>query len=146
MPIEWRRLRALRLAWGVALCLAVSFGIGLPVPILAPVFAVLLLAMRSQPLPLRAAPALALLVLLACGSGLLLIPLLRQTTVMKTTAAWIALLENAASEQGSRMTAMDNATRNAGDMINKLSIKYNRQRQAQITKELIEIISGAEAL
>uniref|UniRef100_UPI00390685C7 DUF2955 domain-containing protein n=1 Tax=Pseudomonas putida TaxID=303 RepID=UPI00390685C7 len=77
MPIELRRLRALRLAWGVALCLAVSFGIGLPVPILAPVFAVLLLAMRSQPLPLRAAPALALLVLLACGSGLLLIPLLR---------------------------------------------------------------------
>ena len=70
-------MRALRLAWGVALCLAVSFGIGLPVPILAPVFAVLLLAMRSQPLPLRAAPALALLVLLACGSGLLLIPLLR---------------------------------------------------------------------
>jgi F-type H+-transporting ATPase subunit gamma len=56
------------------------------------------------------------------------------------------LLENAASEQGSRMSAMDNATRNAGDMINKLSIKYNRQRQAQITKELIEIISGAEAL
>jgi F-type H+-transporting ATPase subunit gamma len=57
-----------------------------------------------------------------------------------------ALLENAASEQGARMSAMDNATRNAGDMINKLSIKYNRQRQAQITKELIEIISGAEAL
>ena len=57
-----------------------------------------------------------------------------------------ALLENAASEQGSRMTAMDNATRNAGDMINKLTIKYNRQRQANITKELIEIISGAEAL
>ena len=56
------------------------------------------------------------------------------------------LLENAASEQGARMSAMDNATRNAGDMINKLSIKYNRQRQAQITKELIEIISGAEAL
>ena len=77
MPIELRRLRALRLAWGVALCLAVSFGIGLPVPILAPVFAVLLLAMRSQPLPLRAAPVLALLVLLSCGSGLLLIPLLR---------------------------------------------------------------------
>lgn len=77
MPIELRRLRALRLAWGVALCLAVSFGIGLPVPILAPVFAVLLLAMRSRPLPLRAAPALAVLVLLACGSGLLLIPLLR---------------------------------------------------------------------
>ena len=57
-----------------------------------------------------------------------------------------ALLENAASEQGSRMTAMDSATRNAGDMINKLSITYNRTRQAAITKELIEIISGAEAL
>ena len=57
-----------------------------------------------------------------------------------------ALLENAASEQGSRMTAMDNATRNAGDMINKLTLTYNRQRQAVITKELIEIISGAEAL
>ncbi len=56
------------------------------------------------------------------------------------------LLENAASEQGSRMTAMDNATRNAGDMINKLTITYNRTRQAAITKELIEIISGAEAL
>ena len=56
------------------------------------------------------------------------------------------ILENAASEQGARTSAMDNATRNAGDMINKLSIKYNRQRQAQITKELIEIISGAEAL
>ncbi len=56
------------------------------------------------------------------------------------------LLENAASEQGARMSAMDSATRNAGDMINRLSIKYNRQRQAQITKELIEIISGAEAL
>ncbi|GLO15336.1 hypothetical protein PPUJ20028_39210 [Pseudomonas putida] len=81
MPIELRSLRALRLAWGVALCLAVSFGIGLPVPILAPVFAVLLLAMRSQPLPLRAAPALAVLVLLACGSGLLLIPLLRHAPV-----------------------------------------------------------------
>ena len=57
-----------------------------------------------------------------------------------------ALLENAAGEMGARMSAMDNATRNAGDMINKLSITYNRQRQAQITKELIEIISGAEAL
>ena len=57
-----------------------------------------------------------------------------------------ALLENAASEQGARMTAMDNATRNAGDMIDSLSITYNRSRQAQITKELIEIISGAEAL
>jgi F-type H+-transporting ATPase subunit gamma len=57
-----------------------------------------------------------------------------------------ALLENAASEQGARMTAMDNATRNAGDMINKLTINYNRTRQANITKELIEIISGAEAV
>ncbi len=57
-----------------------------------------------------------------------------------------ALLENAASEQGSRMTAMDNATRNAGDMIQRLSIQYNRTRQAAITTELVEIISGAEAL
>jgi F-type H+-transporting ATPase subunit gamma len=57
-----------------------------------------------------------------------------------------ALLENSASEQGARMTAMDNATRNAGDMINKLTIFYNRTRQAYITKELIEIISGAEAV
>ncbi|MFK7865965.1 MAG: F0F1 ATP synthase subunit gamma [Alphaproteobacteria bacterium] len=57
-----------------------------------------------------------------------------------------AMLEGFASEQGARMTAMDNATRNAGDMINRLSIRYNRTRQAQITKELIEIISGAEAL
>jgi F-type H+-transporting ATPase subunit gamma len=57
-----------------------------------------------------------------------------------------ALLENAASEQGARMTAMDNATRNAGDMINRLNTVYNRSRQAAITKELIEIISGAEAL
>jgi len=62
------------------------------------------------------------------------------------TQIFRGLLENAASEQGARMTAMDNATRNAGDMINKLTIKYNRQRQANITKELIEIISGAEAL
>jgi len=57
-----------------------------------------------------------------------------------------ALMENAASEQGARMSAMDSATRNAGDMINKLTITYNRSRQAYITKELIEIISGAEAL
>jgi F-type H+-transporting ATPase subunit gamma len=57
-----------------------------------------------------------------------------------------AMLENAASEQGSRMTAMDNATRNAGDMINRLTIEYNRTRQAAITTELVEIISGAEAL
>ncbi|MEQ8246446.1 MAG: F0F1 ATP synthase subunit gamma [Alphaproteobacteria bacterium] len=57
-----------------------------------------------------------------------------------------ALLENAASEQGARMSAMDNATRNAGDMIDRLTLNYNRSRQAQITSELIEIISGAEAL
>jgi F-type H+-transporting ATPase subunit gamma len=57
-----------------------------------------------------------------------------------------ALLENAAGEMGAKMSAMDNATRNAGEMIGKLTITYNRQRQAQITKELIEIISGAEAL
>lgn len=57
-----------------------------------------------------------------------------------------ALLENAASEQGARMAAMDSATRNAGEMLNKLALSYNRQRQAQITKELMEIISGAEAL
>jgi F-type H+-transporting ATPase subunit gamma len=62
------------------------------------------------------------------------------------TQIFRGLLENAASEQGARMTAMDNATRNAGDMINKLTIRYNRVRQANITKELIEIISGAEAL
>ena len=57
-----------------------------------------------------------------------------------------AILENGASEQGARMSAMDNATRNAGEMIDKLTLSFNRQRQAQITKELIEIISGAEAL
>jgi F-type H+-transporting ATPase subunit gamma len=57
-----------------------------------------------------------------------------------------ALVENAASEQGARMTAMDNATRNAGEMIEGLTLTYNRTRQAQITKELIEIVSGAEAL
>ena len=62
------------------------------------------------------------------------------------TQIFRGLLENAASEQGARMSAMDNATRNAGEMIDKLTITYNRQRQAQITKELIEIISGAEAL
>jgi F-type H+-transporting ATPase subunit gamma len=63
-----------------------------------------------------------------------------------STQIYRGLLENSASEQGARMSAMDNATRNAGDMINKLTIKYNRQRQANITRELIEIISGAEAL
>ena len=57
-----------------------------------------------------------------------------------------ALVENAASEQGARMTAMDSASRNAGDMIDRLTLTYNRTRQAQITRELIEIISGAEAL
>ena len=57
-----------------------------------------------------------------------------------------ALIESAAGEQGARMTAMDNATRNAGDMINRLTLNYNRTRQANITRELIEIISGAEAL
>lgn len=62
------------------------------------------------------------------------------------TQIFAALLENAASEQGARMSAMDNATRNAGDMIDKLTIEYNRSRQAVITNELIEIISGAEAL
>ena len=62
------------------------------------------------------------------------------------TQIFTALLENAASEQGARMSAMDNATRNAGEMIDKLTIEYNRSRQAVITSELIEIISGAEAL
>ena len=62
------------------------------------------------------------------------------------TQIFSALLENGASEQGARMSAMDNATRNAGDMIDKLTIQYNRTRQAVITNELIEIISGAEAL
>ena len=63
-----------------------------------------------------------------------------------STQVFKAFLENAASEQGSRMTAMDNATRNAGDLVDKLTINYNRTRQASITKELIEIISGAESL
>ncbi len=63
-----------------------------------------------------------------------------------STQIFKAMLENSASEQGSRMSAMDNATRNAGEMVDKLTIEYNRSRQAAITKELIEIISGAEAL
>ena len=63
-----------------------------------------------------------------------------------STQVFKAFLENAASEQGSRMTAMDNATRNAGELVEKLTINYNRSRQAAITKELIEIISGAESL
>ena len=63
-----------------------------------------------------------------------------------STQIFKAFLENSASEQGSRMTAMDNATRNAGDLVDKLTINYNRSRQASITKELIEIISGAESL
>jgi F-type H+-transporting ATPase subunit gamma len=62
------------------------------------------------------------------------------------THIFTALLENAASEQGARMSAMDNATRNAGEMIDRLTIQYNRSRQQAITSELIEIISGAEAL
>ena len=63
-----------------------------------------------------------------------------------STQLFKAMLENSASEQGSRMSAMDNATRNAGEMVDKLTIEYNRSRQAAITKELIEIISGAESL
>jgi F-type H+-transporting ATPase subunit gamma len=63
-----------------------------------------------------------------------------------STQIFKAFLENGASEQGSRMTAMDSATRNAGDLVDKLTITYNRSRQAAITKELIEIISGAESL
>ena len=63
-----------------------------------------------------------------------------------STQIFKAMLENSASEQGSRMSAMDNATRNAGEMVEKLTIEYNRSRQAAITKELIEIISGAESL
>jgi len=63
-----------------------------------------------------------------------------------STQIFRAFLENGASEQGSRMTAMDSATRNAGDLVDKLTITYNRSRQAVITKELIEIISGAESL
>ncbi len=63
-----------------------------------------------------------------------------------TVQIFRALLENVAGEMGAKMSAMDSATRNAGEMINKLTLSYNRQRQAQITKELIEIISGAEAL
>ena len=63
-----------------------------------------------------------------------------------STQIFKGFLENSASEQGSRMTAMDNATRNAGELVEKLTINYNRSRQAAITKELIEIISGAESL
>lgn len=71
-----------------------------------------------------------------------------QALLKKNLAVQIyrALMESAASEQGARMTAMDNATRNASDMIKTLELQYNRGRQAYITKELIEIISGAEAL
>ena len=63
-----------------------------------------------------------------------------------STQIFKSMLENSASEQGSRMTAMDNATRNAGELVDELTINYNRSRQAAITKELIEIISGAESL
>jgi F-type H+-transporting ATPase subunit gamma len=73
----------------------------------------------------------------------LLLELLPRNLAVQT---FTALLESSASEQGARMTAMDNATRNAGDMIDRLTLNYNRTRQAVITKELIEIISGAEAL
>ena len=77
------------------------------------------------------------------GRGVILADLLPRNLGVQV---YRAMLENAASEQGARMTAMDNATRNAGDMIDKLTLTYNRARQAGITKELIEIISGAEAL
>jgi F-type H+-transporting ATPase subunit gamma len=73
----------------------------------------------------------------------ILVDLLPRNLAVQT---YRAMLENAASEQGARMTAMDSATRNAGEMIGKLTLRYNRTRQAQITKELIEIISGAEAV
>ena len=63
-----------------------------------------------------------------------------------TVQIFRALLENVAGEYGAKMSAMDNATRNAGEVIDKLTLQYNRTRQAMITKELIEIISGAEAL
>jgi F-type H+-transporting ATPase subunit gamma len=76
-------------------------------------------------------------------AGTLLADLMPRATAL---AIFRVLLESAAGEQGARMTAMDNATRNAGDMINKLTLVYNRTRQAYITKELIEIISGAEAV
>ncbi|WP_369987006.1 DUF2955 domain-containing protein [Pseudomonas xanthosomatis] len=92
MPIELRRRRALRLAWGAALSLAASFGIGLPVPVLAPVLCVLLLAMRNSALPLRMAPVLALLVLASCGSGLLLIPLLRHAPLTGVLLVAVGLL------------------------------------------------------
>ncbi|AZL74435.1 DUF2955 domain-containing protein [Pseudomonas oryziphila] len=92
MPIELRRRRALRLAWGAAMSLAASFGIGLPVPVLAPVLCVLLLAMRNTALPLRMAPVLALLVLLSCGSGLLLIPLLRHAPLSGVLLVAVCLL------------------------------------------------------
>lgn len=77
------------------------------------------------------------------GEGEILAELLPRAVA---TQVFAALLENGASEQGARMSAMDNATRNAGEMIDKLTIQYNRSRQAVITNELIEIISGAEAL
>ena len=82
------------------------------------------------------------------ASGRYLLPELLADLLPRSVATQVfaALLENAASEQGARMSAMDNATRNAGDMIDRLTTEYNRSRQAAITKELIEIISGAEAL
>jgi F-type H+-transporting ATPase subunit gamma len=97
----------------------------------------------GKPVAAVAAPKLSAAVEYEPGEEELLAYLLHRNI---GTQVFRGLLENAASEQGSRMSAMDNATRNAGDMINKLTLKYNRQRQANITKELIEIISGAEAL
>jgi F-type H+-transporting ATPase subunit gamma len=95
------------------------------------------------PLPSAAAPATTSAVEYEPDEEAILADLLPKNIAIQI---FRALLENAASEQGSRMTAMDNATRNAGDMINKLTIVYNRTRQAAITTELIEIIAGAEAL
>lgn len=100
------------------------------------------------PVPLNAAPAVQSNVASAAieyepGEESILAALLPRNVAVQL---FRAMLENAASEQGSRMTAMDNATRNAGEMINKLTVLYNRTRQAAITTELIEIIAGAEAL
>ena len=88
-------------------------------------------------------PAWTVAPVLAAGAGAILGDLIPRNISVQI---FRALLENVAGEMGAKMSAMDNATRNAGEMINKLTLNYNRQRQAQITKELIEIISGAEAL
>ena len=81
-----------------------------------------------------------------CGKTSLAKAILRLLPRNISVQVFSALLENAASEQGARMSAMDNATRNAGELIKKLTIQYNRSRQAAITTELVEIIAGAEAL